>query len=219
MSWSDSQSMDSDDLRSLGMAPTPWLMPLPASAVVSTAMSFVHTGQLSPISNGMDPPSTAGESSASNSSASASASPIDHHPAHATSVLSHTEAWAMEYAESNHLADTVSGDDSHGDIPWEQGSDDVLIAPKLEPLDDELCMDELKEAPLTPVAASDRHTTPAQPRAKRPRGRPRKHPRTPKVAANKITKGRSKTGCLTCRKRKKKCDEAKPRCKLSLSTP
>lgn len=30
--------------------------------------------------------------------------------------------------------------------------------------------------------------------------------------AAKTTKGRSKTGCLTCRKRKKKCDEAKPRC-------
>jgi hypothetical protein len=27
---------------------------------------------------------------------------------------------------------------------------------------------------------------------------------------------RTKTGCLTCRKRKKKCDEAKPECKLSL---
>ncbi|ELR04565.1 hypothetical protein GMDG_06850 [Pseudogymnoascus destructans 20631-21] len=47
--------------------------------------------------------------------------------------------------------------------------------------------------------------------AKRPRGRPRKHPIVPE-SINRITKGRSKTGCITCRKRKKKCDEAKPRC-------
>jgi hypothetical protein len=26
---------------------------------------------------------------------------------------------------------------------------------------------------------------------------------------------RTKTGCLTCRKRKKKCDETKPECKIS----
>lgn len=49
--------------------------------------------------------------------------------------------------------------------------------------------------------------------AKRPRGRPRKHPVLPE-STNKVTKGRSKTGCITCRKRKKKCDEAKPRCML-----
>lgn len=49
--------------------------------------------------------------------------------------------------------------------------------------------------------------------AKRPRGRPRKHP-IPCESENKIAKGRSKTGCITCRKRKKKCDETKPRCKL-----
>ncbi|KAI9797079.1 MAG: hypothetical protein M1825_006262 [Sarcosagium campestre] len=46
--------------------------------------------------------------------------------------------------------------------------------------------------------------------AKRPRGRPRKHPiPSPET---KVQKGRSKTGCLTCRRRKKKCDEAKPKC-------
>lgn len=56
--------------------------------------------------------------------------------------------------------------------------------------------------------------------AKRPRGRPRKHP-LPSESSNKIAKGRSKTGCITCRKRKKKCDETKPRCKshLTLSSP
>ncbi|KZF21761.1 hypothetical protein L228DRAFT_159356 [Xylona heveae TC161] len=48
--------------------------------------------------------------------------------------------------------------------------------------------------------------------AKRPRGRPRKHPKPAIDVVPKITKGRSKTGCLTCRRRKKKCDEARPIC-------
>lgn len=48
---------------------------------------------------------------------------------------------------------------------------------------------------------------------KRPRGRPRKHPIAP-PSETKTAKGRSKTGCLTCRKRKKKCDEAKPGCEF-----
>lgn len=44
----------------------------------------------------------------------------------------------------------------------------------------------------------------------RKRGRPRKHPLPVPGAQSKIIKGRSKTGCITCRRRKKKCDEAKP---------
>ena len=48
---------------------------------------------------------------------------------------------------------------------------------------------------------------------KKKRGRPKK-PQPPQSAMQvKMTKGRSKTGCLTCRRRKKKCDEAKPSCK------
>lgn len=43
----------------------------------------------------------------------------------------------------------------------------------------------------------------------RKRGRPRKHP-LPAPNQAKVTKGRSKTGCITCRRRKKKCDETKP---------
>ncbi|KAJ5835142.1 hypothetical protein N7447_001168 [Penicillium robsamsonii] len=44
------------------------------------------------------------------------------------------------------------------------------------------------------------------------RGRPRKHPLPVPGGQAKITKGRSKTGCITCRRRKKKCDETKPAC-------
>ncbi|KAI9752268.1 MAG: hypothetical protein M4579_005692 [Chaenotheca gracillima] len=47
---------------------------------------------------------------------------------------------------------------------------------------------------------------------KRPRGRPRKHPLPSTEPQSKIAKGRSKTGCITCRRRKKKCDETKPQC-------
>ncbi|KAJ5163728.1 Protein of unknown function DUF3468 [Penicillium coprophilum] len=46
----------------------------------------------------------------------------------------------------------------------------------------------------------------------RKRGRPRKHPLPVPGGQAKITKGRSKTGCITCRRRKKKCDETKPAC-------
>ena len=46
------------------------------------------------------------------------------------------------------------------------------------------------------------------PAQKRKRGRPRKHPVIPIKPKN----GRSRTGCITCRRRKKKCDETKPEC-------
>ncbi|KAK8095709.1 fungal-specific transcription factor domain-containing protein [Apiospora kogelbergensis] len=115
------------------------------------------------------------------------------------------DSWGTGYSEGPEQGD--AGDDVH----WEQDSDDVLTVPKMEPVeDDEFHMDEVKEAPRTPRPSSS--TGAAVIKAKRPRGRPRKHPLTPQVSANKIAKGRSKTGCITCRKRKKKCDEAKPRC-------
>jgi hypothetical protein len=91
----------------------------------------------------------------------------------------------------------------------EQDQDvEMMLVPKLEPLEDELNLSEVKEVqpPRTPSAIR----SPMQ--AKRPRGRPRKHPVQTPESLNKISKGRSKTGCITCRKRKKKCDEAKPRC-------
>ena len=48
---------------------------------------------------------------------------------------------------------------------------------------------------------------------KKKRGRPRKSPSSPFKSQTKVAKGRTKTGCITCRRRKKKCDEAKPSCK------
>ncbi|KAL3423809.1 C6 transcription factor [Phlyctema vagabunda] len=83
--------------------------------------------------------------------------------------------------------------------------DNVFLLPKMEPGEDEVNLAEMKEASVP--------TSPGEPRQlKRPRGRPRKYPKQTAESMAKVAKGRSKTGCKTCRKRKKKCDEAKPHC-------
>lgn len=84
------------------------------------------------------------------------------------------------------------------------------LAPKVEELDDdgEVLMD-LKPGDDHP--ADDVSTTLAS--LPRKRGRPRKHPLPMPGGQMKVAKGRSKTGCITCRRRKKKCDETKPACK------
>lgn len=88
---------------------------------------------------------------------------------------------------------------SHFDIAQ---LDDIMEMPKveeLEELDDDLLS--IKQADVESGAPA------AVPRK---RGRPRKHPLPTPGGQAKITKGRSKTGCITCRRRKKKCDETKP---------
>ncbi|KAH8668731.1 fungal-specific transcription factor domain-containing protein [Xylariales sp. PMI_506] len=188
MSWSDSNSSPSDDNSSILLTQSPaWTNP---NVVPTTAtMTRLETGQLSPISTELEMPIVDGT--------------IPHMIHSATS--STNDSWSTSYSDGGDV------DDADHDIHWDQDSDDVLTVPKLEPMeDDDFHMDDLKEAPRTPRPASD-VVTPA-PKAKRPRGRPRKHPLTPHVSTNKVAKGRSKTGCITCRKRKKKCDEAKPRC-------
>ena len=219
LSWSECQSLDSDDGHSLILPNSPWMEPLQSASSFSAAssMSMPHDGQLSPISNDLDlgPAAAAAESSSSCVSANSAASAT---PAmvHSASSSSCPDSWSIGCGDLDELTGAGSGDN---DMPWEQGSDDILTMPKLEPLeDDDFCMDDFKEAPLAPVL-DPADPTLAQPKLKRPRGRPRKHPLTPIVTTNKIAKGRSKTGCLTCRKRKKKCDEAKPRCKTSPATP
>ncbi|KAF2834803.1 hypothetical protein M501DRAFT_999808 [Patellaria atrata CBS 101060] len=82
------------------------------------------------------------------------------------------------------------------------------VTPKIEELDEE-GVDDVK-IPLADDASLPSPTTSII--TKRPRGRPRKHPVSPSTPIVKPSKGRSKTGCITCRRRKKKCDEAKPHC-------
>jgi hypothetical protein len=74
--------------------------------------------------------------------------------------------------------------------------------PKVEETDEDLLSIKPSE-----VGETETGTPAAVPRK---RGRPRKHPLPVPGAHAKITKGRSKTGCITCRRRKKKCDETKP---------
>lgn len=175
------------------------------SGLSSTSMTARHplNGQLSPISTSMDgPPGPATDDSGCSSVVDTIHAP----PMPQSASSSITDSWSLVYdAEDSNMADAAGDEDAQ----WELGSEDDLAIPKVEPVDEDIRLDEITEAPPTPVPSN---TSPTTIKTKRPRGRPRKHPLAPAVAANKITKGRSKTGCLTCRKRKKKCDEAKPRC-------
>lgn len=86
---------------------------------------------------------------------------------------------------------------SHENFP----NDDVV--PKIEELDDGEELHRIKPSHV----GNDDDATGVPDNVPRKRGRPRKHPLPVPV---KATKGRSKTGCITCRRRKKKCDETKP---------
>lgn len=95
----------------------------------------------------------------------------------------------------------------------EDADDDVAL--KIEEMDEDV----LEDTKVTPTSES-----PTAPQAEREgppigakkRGRPRKHPCPPPISQAKAAKGRSKTGCVTCRRRKKKCDETRPSCKRTL---
>jgi len=99
------------------------------------------------------------------------------------------------------------------------GDDDedieILLEPKVESPENGLQMLDVQEPEVLRVI----DTVGSAFQAKRPRGRPRKHPVPTQESLAKVAKGRSKTGCITCRKRKKKCDEAKPRCKFPPPPP
>ncbi|KAL6710443.1 hypothetical protein ACN47E_008491 [Coniothyrium glycines] len=81
------------------------------------------------------------------------------------------------------------------------------VIPKVE--ETELELVDVKEEPEN----DDTPISPTQPiQIRRARGRPRIHPPRSPTTLAKQAKARSKTGCTTCRKRKKKCDETKPFC-------
>ncbi|KAL2151396.1 hypothetical protein VTH82DRAFT_6494 [Thermothelomyces myriococcoides] len=224
--YPDSLSTDSDDARSTVM-PSPWLGSCSTgstsvSASSSSSVGFSHTGQLSPISNGVDLPCGAFRSSGSLTSPSQSPSgTTTSGPASSSVQPSYWPALACAGPDDPsqfRRPEEHYDEGQHRDASSEGGEVAEVLIPKPEPVDDEnICMNDLQEAPSSFTA----HLFPdhrAQEgslehlRQKRPRGRPRKHPFVASVVTHKITKGRSKTGCLTCRKRKKKCDEAKPRC-------
>jgi len=101
---------------------------------------------------------------------------------------------------------------SHDD-PMEDADDDV--APKIEEMDEE-GLDDTKVTPTSESPKAAQAETEAPPPGAKKRGRPRKHACPPPDSQAKVAKGRSKTGCITCRRRKKKCDETKPSCKYTL---
>ena len=97
--------------------------------------------------------------------------------------------------------------DSYGESRAESRDASDEVVPKIE--EEELTLSSVKTEPF----ADDTPISPTEPvRIRRGRGRPRIYPpRSP--TTSKQAKARSKTGCFTCRKRKKKCDETKPSCK------
>jgi len=101
------------------------------------------------------------------------------------------------------------------DDVWNREDEDWLLVPKEEPSEENINMADVKEQPQGDKKANNRSKLPG----KRPRGRPRKHPIVSPEDRAKIAKARSKTGCITCRKRKKKCDERKPGCKFTCCLP
>jgi hypothetical protein len=187
-SWAASQSMSPDD--SSHDAAKGQSLEMTANLWNgSDGSAHLQAGQLSPASTSMEIQVDGSSAPTMVNSASSSCA----------------ESWTSGNADR---------DDMDNDVNWEKDSDDALAVPKIEPMEEDFNFNALKHAPLAPSAPADVQGS-LQTKQKRPRGRPRKHPLTPVVNTSKITKGRSKTGCITCRKRKKKCDEAKPRCTLT----
>ncbi|KUL86510.1 hypothetical protein ZTR_04217 [Talaromyces verruculosus] len=128
--------------------------------------------------------------------------PDDHH------LLSSANAYRMRRESDQTSPSSATSATNNISDAIDPNSPDAL-APKIEELDDdgEVLMD-LKPGDDRP--ADDVSTTLAS--LPRKRGRPRKHPLPMPGGQMKVAKGRSKTGCITCRRRKKKCDETKPAC-------
>ncbi|PWY92550.1 C6 transcription factor [Aspergillus heteromorphus CBS 117.55] len=89
---------------------------------------------------------------------------------------------------------------------------DAEVTPKIEEIDDVDELQSIKPVGVETLVNANPDATAAPVHVPRKRGRPRKHPLPVPGGQLKITKGRSKTGCITCRRRKKKCDETKPAC-------
>lgn len=106
--------------------------------------------------------------------------------------------------------------DAHKNFPRSQdlfmfeshARSDMDIPPKVEELEDDEIMETVKPSEVGNDHDHENSGAPAS--VPRKRGRPRKHPLPTPGGQAKVTKGRSKTGCITCRRRKKKCDENKP---------
>ncbi|KAK3067603.1 hypothetical protein LTR53_015436 [Teratosphaeriaceae sp. CCFEE 6253] len=109
------------------------------------------------------------------------------------------------FSSSTYSATSSSSPDFTTDAVITPDSEDDAessVVPKIEELDEEP-LDDLDDVKL---AISPEQISVSGPRK---RGRPRKHPLSEQKKASHV---RSKTGCGTCRVRKKKCDESRPSC-------
>ncbi|KAI9814288.1 MAG: hypothetical protein M1832_005928 [Thelocarpon impressellum] len=106
----------------------------------------------------------------------------------------------MEADVATKIEDTDDETESAGTISKMPSASPALTTPGNTP------------GPMSQSPAPSAAGAPAAGPVKRPRGRPRKHPLPSPDARAKLSMPRSKTGCVTCRRRKKKCDETKPQC-------
>ena len=113
---------------------------------------------------------------------------------------------------------TTMGSDAHTTTEGESDDSDGGRSPRVEPKIEEV--DDGRMRDISDVKSSDESTASEEKTVvltrRRGRGRPKKVPSLPSPNLNKVAKGRSKTGCLTCRRRKKKCDEGKPECEFAM---
>ncbi|KAK5137150.1 hypothetical protein LTR08_000655 [Meristemomyces frigidus] len=129
---------------------------------------------------------------------------MDHTPDLDPAALARRQSTFSSSAYSTTSSSSPDFTNDFAITPDSENDGEPHLVPKIEELEDDATKD-LEDAKS---AAAVGHVTLPTPRK---RGRPRKHP----IVENKNKKAshpRSKTGCGTCRARKKKCDEGKPIC-------
>ncbi|RYP53088.1 hypothetical protein DL768_001865 [Monosporascus sp. mg162] len=181
LTWSGSHSMPSEGGSSMVISQSPlW--------TTSATTARMDTGQLSPISTECD-------ASVHERATDAALPPRIH-----SAASSCADSWSTSYSED------VETGDAEQETQWEHSSDEVLALPKIEPSeDDKFNLNNIKEAPRLGGSESESGVQ-FQPKAKRPRGRPRKHPVAQPTVTNKVAMGRSKTGCMNCEKNAVVCE-------------
>lgn len=122
---------------------------------------------------------------------------------------------ASNYSATTMDTDMLYASETEDEEVDGDGPEGEQMEPKVEQVEESSMVD-VKPSSLSDAAEGQADVTPGGVVApKRGRGRPRKNPVNRKNSLTKPgAKGRSKTGCITCRKRKKKCGEEKPTCKL-----
>ncbi|KAF3908787.1 hypothetical protein ABW21_db0206124 [Orbilia brochopaga] len=120
-----------------------------------------------------------------------------HYAASSSSSVKDEPSTPDLFSPSDDAEDNGNSADTEPSPPRNDFNPEANVEPKVEV--------KLEEASLL-------FAPPVQVPVKRPRGRPRKNPPLNPSESKAKTRNRSKTGCLTCRKRKKKCDEGKPDC-------